>query len=101
MVVKFQWRSVESGASSPDASPAGAGAPGGASGRRIVGSALGAFQRNSLSPAAGLVIGIIALALVAVRVPGLDGLVFVASFATYMGIRQLLLRIRAESRRFS
>lgn len=50
---------------------------------------------------AGLVIGIAALALVALRVAALEGLVFILSFAAYFGIRQLLLRVRAESRRYS
>ncbi len=51
--------------------------------------------------AAGLVIGITGTALVGLRVPGVDGLIFVASFAVYIAIRQVLLRVRAESRRFS
>ena len=51
--------------------------------------------------AAGLMIGITGTALVGLRVPGVDGLIFVASFAVYIAIRQVLLRVRAESRRFS
>ncbi len=54
-----------------------------------------------LESAAGLIIGAVALTLVVLGVPDLDGVVFGASFAVYIGIRQLLLRIRAESRRYS
>ena len=51
--------------------------------------------------AAGLSIGLVAATLVALRVPGVDGVIFFASFAVYFAIRQVLLRVRAESRRFS
>ena len=54
-----------------------------------------------LESAAGMSIGLITAALVAQRVPGVDGVIFFASFAVYIAIRQVLLRVRAESRRFS
>ena len=54
-----------------------------------------------LESAAGLVIGIIAAALVLSGVPTMGGLVFVAAFGAYVLVRQLLLRLRAERRDFS
>ena len=51
-----------------------------------------------LESGAGLLIGVVATALVLGHVPGIDGLVFVAALAVYFLARQVLLRIRAESR---
>ncbi|OGO54173.1 MAG: hypothetical protein A2V84_11880 [Chloroflexi bacterium RBG_16_70_13] len=48
---------------------------------------------------AGLVIGIVSLALVLAAAVPLDGGVFVVAFAAYAVIRQLLLRLRAERRK--
>ena len=50
---------------------------------------------------AGLVIGLAALLLIALGVPSIDGLIFVGSFAAYAVVRQMLLRVRAESRKYS
>ncbi len=54
-----------------------------------------------LESAAGLIIGVVASALVVANIPGLSGLVFVAAIAAYVAIRQFLLRVRAERREFS
>ena len=54
-----------------------------------------------LESAAGLLIGLIATVLVLGHAPGVDGMVFVAAFAVYVIVRQFLLRLRAESRRYS
>ncbi len=54
-----------------------------------------------LESAAGLLIGAIATLLVLGHALGVDGMVFVAAFAVYALVRQFLLRIRAESRRYS
>ena len=54
-----------------------------------------------LESAAGLLIGIVAAALVIGGLPAPDGLIFVASFGAYILIRQLLLRLRAERRDYS
>ena len=50
---------------------------------------------------AGLAIAAVSLSLVLLRSPLPDGLIFVVAFATYAFIRQMMLRIRAESRTFS
>ena len=54
-----------------------------------------------LESGAGLLLGILTLLLVLDHVPTAPGLVFVASFGTYVLVRQFLLRLRAESRRYS
>ena len=54
-----------------------------------------------LESVAGLAIGIVALVLVLSDGPWFDGLVFLASMVVYLVVRQSLLRIRAESRRYS
>ena len=54
-----------------------------------------------LESAAGLVIGLVATAVLIATTPGLGGLIFVAAVAAYILARQLLLRIRAERREFS
>ncbi|MDQ6794284.1 MAG: prolipoprotein diacylglyceryl transferase [Chloroflexota bacterium] len=54
-----------------------------------------------LESAAGLIIGVVASALVLANVPGVSGLVFAATIAVYVVIRQFLLRVRAERREFS
>ena len=54
-----------------------------------------------LESVAGLAIGVVALILVLLDGPWFDGLVFLASMAVYVVVRQSLLRIRAESRRYS
>ncbi len=54
-----------------------------------------------LESAAGLTIGIVALVLVLANAPGVSGLVFVATIAVYVVVRQFLLRVRAERREFS
>lgn len=50
---------------------------------------------------AGLMIGLAAAALVIVGLPGVDGLVFIGSFLAYGIVRQAMLRVRAESRKYS
>lgn len=50
---------------------------------------------------AGLLIGGVSTALVLVHVLGVDGVIFVAAFGTYVAVRQLLLRLRAERREYS
>jgi phosphatidylglycerol:prolipoprotein diacylglycerol transferase len=54
-----------------------------------------------LESATGLLLGAASTALVLAGVPGVDGAVFVAALAVYVVIRQVLLRLRAESRLFS
>lgn len=54
-----------------------------------------------LESGAGLLIGVVAGFLVLGDAPGIDGLVFVASFGAYIVVRQLLLRLRAERREYS
>jgi phosphatidylglycerol:prolipoprotein diacylglycerol transferase len=54
-----------------------------------------------LESAAGLLIGVVAAPLVLFDVPGVSGLIFVAAFAAYIVVRQLLLRLRAERREYS
>ncbi len=54
-----------------------------------------------LESAAGLLLGLVSLALVLAHVPGIDGAVFVAAFGAYILVRQGLLRLRAERREFS
>lgn len=51
--------------------------------------------------AAGLLIGVVAALLVLSDVPGVSGLIFVAAFAAYIVVRQMLLRLRAERREYS
>lgn len=53
-----------------------------------------------LESAAGLLIGTVALGLVVADVVAVDGGVFLAAVATYFVARQLLLRLRAESRQY-
>ncbi len=50
---------------------------------------------------AGLVIAIVSTAGLLLRPPLPDGLIFIAAFAAYAVVRQLLLRTRSESRSFS
>ena len=52
-----------------------------------------------LESGAGLVLGITSLALVLEHALPIHGLVFVAGFAAYAAVRQILLRLRAEQRR--
>ena len=54
-----------------------------------------------LESAAGLLIGVVAAALVLGGVPTVAGLIFVAAFGAYIVVRQLLLRLRAERRDYS
>ena len=54
-----------------------------------------------LEAGAGLVLGLLSALLVLDHVPIVPGLVFVAAFAVYLLVRQFLLRLRAESRRYS
>lgn len=54
-----------------------------------------------LESATGLLIGAIATLLVLGHALGVAGIVFVAAFAVYALVRQFLLRIRAESRKYS
>jgi phosphatidylglycerol:prolipoprotein diacylglycerol transferase len=54
-----------------------------------------------LESAAGLLIGVVATALVLGHAPGVGGIVFVATFAVYALVRQFLLRLRAEARKYS
>lgn len=54
-----------------------------------------------LESAAGLVLGVVTALLVLSHWVGVPGAVFVASFGLYMLFRQGILRLRAESRRFS
>ena len=54
-----------------------------------------------LESAAGLLIGVAAVLLVLFEVPGVSGLVFVATMAGYIAVRQMLLRLRAERREYS
>jgi phosphatidylglycerol:prolipoprotein diacylglycerol transferase len=54
-----------------------------------------------LESAAGLLIGVMATALVLGHAPGAGGIVFVAAFAVYALVRQFLLRLRAETRKYS
>ncbi len=54
-----------------------------------------------LESATGLVLGVGTTLLVLADVPAVDGLIFVAAFAAYILVRQLLLRLRAERREYS
>ena len=54
-----------------------------------------------LESASGLLIGVAAAALVVGNMPAPPGAVFVGALAAYFAVRQLLLRLRAESRRYS
>lgn len=54
-----------------------------------------------LESAAGLVIGLTAMALILGHTPRIDGTIFVLAFVAYFVVRQLLLRVRAERREFS
>jgi phosphatidylglycerol---prolipoprotein diacylglyceryl transferase len=54
-----------------------------------------------LESVAGLVIGGAAALLILGHAPRIDGAVFVGAFVMYLLVRQTLLRVRAESRRFS
>lgn len=54
-----------------------------------------------LESGAGLLIGVAAALLVLFDAPGVSGLIFVAAFAAYIVVRQLLLRLRAERREYS
>lgn len=49
----------------------------------------------------GLVLGVVTTLLIVGGVPGIRGLVFVAALAVYFVVRQVLLRLRAESRPYS
>jgi phosphatidylglycerol:prolipoprotein diacylglycerol transferase len=53
-----------------------------------------------LESGAGLLIGLAALPLTLIHMRAVHGAVFVAAFAAYLVVRQLLLRLRAESRRY-
>jgi len=53
-----------------------------------------------LESGAGLLIGLAALPLTLIHMRAVHGAVFVAAFAVYLVVRQLLLRLRAESRRY-
>ncbi len=53
-----------------------------------------------LESSAGLLIGVAALPLTLVHMRAIHGAVFVAALAVYLVVRQLLLRLRAESRRY-
>lgn len=50
---------------------------------------------------AGFAIAVVSMSLVLLRPPIPDGLIFVLAFAAYAGVRQIMLRIRAEARTFS
>jgi phosphatidylglycerol:prolipoprotein diacylglycerol transferase len=50
---------------------------------------------------AGLLIGGVSMLLVLGHLLGADGVIFVAAFGTYVVVRQLLLRLRAERREYS
>src|ERR1035437_275208 len=54
-----------------------------------------------LESAAGLLIGAAALPLTLLHLRAVHGAVFVIAFAIYIVVRQLLLRLRAEARRYS
>jgi phosphatidylglycerol:prolipoprotein diacylglycerol transferase len=54
-----------------------------------------------LESAAGLLIGAVAVPLVLLHFRAVHGAVFILAFAVYLAVRQLLLRLRAESRRYS
>ena len=54
-----------------------------------------------IESAAGLVIGVATALLVLDHAPTVPGVIFVAAFGTYLVVRQFLLRLRAESRRYS
>ena len=54
-----------------------------------------------LESAAGLLIGAVALPATLLHVRAVHGAVFVAAFVVYLVVRQLLLRLRAEARRYS
>ncbi len=54
-----------------------------------------------LESGAGLLLGLVSLALLLAHVPGIEGAVFVAAFGAYIVVRQGLLRLRAERREFS
>jgi phosphatidylglycerol---prolipoprotein diacylglyceryl transferase len=54
-----------------------------------------------LESAAGLLIGAAALPLTLLHFRAVHGAVFVVAFAIYIVVRQLLLRLRAEARRYS
>ncbi len=49
----------------------------------------------------GVALGAASAVLVFAHVPGIPGAIFIGAFAIYLAARQLLLRVRAESRRFS
>ncbi len=51
-----------------------------------------------LESAAGLLIGAVSLPLILDHALPIDGLIFVAALAAYAGVRQVLLRLRAERR---
>ena len=53
-----------------------------------------------LESGAGLLIGVAALPLTLVHMRAVHGAVFVAAFAVYLAVRHLLVRLRAESRRY-
>lgn len=54
-----------------------------------------------LESGAGVIIGLLASALVVADIPGVHGLVFAAAIAAYIVVRQFLLRVRAERRQYS
>jgi phosphatidylglycerol:prolipoprotein diacylglycerol transferase len=54
-----------------------------------------------LESAAGLLIGLASLPIVLQHARAIHGAVFVFAFVVYLVVRQLLLRLRAESRRYS
>ncbi len=54
-----------------------------------------------LESATGLLIGIASALLVLDHAPTGPGLIFVAAFGTYIAVRQFLLRLRAEPRKYS
>jgi phosphatidylglycerol---prolipoprotein diacylglyceryl transferase len=53
-----------------------------------------------LESGAGLLIGVTALPLTLIHMRAVHGAVFVAAFAVYLAVRHLLVRLRAESRRY-
>jgi len=54
-----------------------------------------------LESAAGLLLGAVALPLTLLHVRAIHGAVFILAFAVYLVVRQLLLRLREEPRRYS
>ncbi len=54
-----------------------------------------------LESGVGLLIGVVTALLILGHAPTVPGLIFVAAFGTYLVVRQFLLRLRAEARRFS